>query len=316
MNANASESVKEAWEQWHELWVFPWLRHLETERRLSTYTLRNYEGALRTFYQWGREQKVDLRQPDSLDRRTVRSYLVDLQRKVKRTTLHHQVSGIRGFFNYWIRQRKLEKNPFEAVTLPKMQKSLPKFLTQPDIEKLFRGPLERLKEKEIPASQAWRDLLVLELLYGGGLRVSELCQLTYGALDWQNGVARILGKGGKERMCPLGQTALTCAKVYREKYISQAEPSDPLVVSNKGEPAYPRMIQLLLKTYLARAALPMDLTPHKLRHSFATHLLDNGAGLRTVQELLGHSRLSTPQIYTHVTMGRLREVYEKAHPRA
>ncbi|MCC5788554.1 MAG: tyrosine-type recombinase/integrase [Opitutales bacterium] len=316
MKNNPSESLREAWEHWRDVWVFPWLRHLETERRLSKYTLRNYEGAVRTLFEWGWEQKVGLDKPDELDRRSVRSYLVDLQRKVKRTTLHHQVSGIRGFFTFWIRQRKLEKNPFEAVTLPKMQKSLPKFLTQPDIEKLFRGPLERLQKKEIPAAQAWRDLLVLELLYGGGLRVSELCQLTYSALDWKNGVARIRGKGGKDRMCPLGQTALTCAKVYRETYARHTKPTDPLVVSNKGEPAYPRMIQLLLKTYLARAALPMDLTPHKLRHSFATHLLDNGAGLRTVQELLGHSRLSTTQIYTHVTMGRLREVYEKAHPRA
>ena len=156
----------------------------------------------------------------------------------------------------------------------------------------------------------------MELLYGAGLRVSELTGLDYGAIDLDGGVARVLGKGRKERLCPLGRVATALLKKFRDDHAPQAGPKSPVLVTARGERLPVRQVQLLLKRYLALAELPMDLSPHKLRHSYATHLLNAGADLRLVQELLGHAQLATTQIYTHVSVARLKEIYAKAHPRA
>jgi integrase/recombinase XerC len=163
---------------------------------------------------------------------------------------------------------------------------------------------------------AWRDRLVMELLYGGGLRVSELVGLNYKFIDFTEGVARVLGKGRKERLCPLGKVAMVVLEKFRTEHARNKGPADPVLINTKHERLGVREVQLLLKRYLALAELPLDLTPHKLRHSYATHLLNAGADLRLVQELLGHVQLATTQIYTHVTVARLQEIYAKAHPRA
>jgi integrase/recombinase XerC len=154
------------------------------------------------------------------------------------------------------------------------------------------------------------------LLYGGGLRVSELVGLSYGDIDFESGVARVLGKGRKERLCPLGRVAMAVLAKFRNEFAREKGPTSPVLLNTKGQRMEILGVQLMLKRYLTLAGLPLDLTPHKLRHSYATHLLNAGADLRLVQELLGHSQLATTQVYTHVSVARLKEIYAKAHPRA
>jgi integrase/recombinase XerC len=156
----------------------------------------------------------------------------------------------------------------------------------------------------------------MELLYGGGLRVSEVVGLNFGSVDVASGVARVVGKGRKERMCPLGRVATAVLVKVRDSYAKRVGPDDPVLTNPNGTRMTVRAVQLRLKKYLALAELPLELTPHKLRHSYATHLLNAGADLRLVQELLGHAQLTTTQVYTHVSVARLREIYAKAHPRA
>jgi integrase/recombinase XerC len=184
------------------------------------------------------------------------------------------------------------------------------------MKQLLAGPVRLLDNETIDAFTAWRDRLAMELLYGGGLRVSELVALNYGAVDLDGGVARVLGKGQKERLCPLGVVAITVLKKFKAEFAHNATPSSPVLVMPSHARMPVRQVQLMLKRYLALADLPRDLSPHKIRHSYATHLLNAGADLRLVQELLGHASLNTTQVYTHVSVARLKEVYNKAHPRA
>ncbi|MBI4627065.1 MAG: tyrosine-type recombinase/integrase, partial [Verrucomicrobia bacterium] len=199
---------------------------------------------------------------------------------------------------------------------PKLEKRLPKFLTEEQMKLLLTGPQRLLENGSIDAHTAWRDRLAMELLYGGGLRVSELVGLDYGAIDFESGVARVLGKGRKERLAPLGRVALAVAVKFRAEFARRTTPSSPVLVNADGRRMTVRAVQLMLKRHLALAGLPLDLTPHKLRHSYATHLLNAGADLRLVQELLGHAQLATTQVYTHVSVARLKEIYARAHPRA
>lgn len=311
MTGSEQETAK-----WRTAWIVPFERHLRGERRVSGYTVRNYLTALESFFKfldtgsaWGGElKKVDLRM--------ARDFVIEQQRRVSRRTVHNYVSGLRTFFKYWIRQGKLERNPLNGLALPKLPKKLPAFMTEKQVALLLSGPTRLLENETIPPFQAWRDRLVLELLYGAGFRVSELCDLTYGQVSVDEGVARIVGKGGKSRLCPLGRLAMAVLEKWRREFAPATGYDAPVIVSNKGVKWSPRAIQLLLKKYLALAELPMDLSPHKIRHSYATHLLDNGADLRLVQELLGHAKLSTTQIYTHVNIGRLKAVFDQAHPRA
>lgn len=297
-------------------WLQPFLDHLRKERRYSAYTARNYGQAFGDFFVWLRQNQLGEGGFDVLSSRDVRSFVIDAQRRFDRRTLHNHVSGLRAFYRYWMQRGRLERNPFAGVPLPKLQKSLPKFLTEAQVTALLDGPLKLLQNKAVTVHDAWRDRLVLELLYGGGLRVSELVALNYGAIDFGDGSARVLGKGRKERVCPLGATAMKVLRKFRDEFARGAGPADPVLVSVPGKRMTVREVQLLVKKYLALADLPMDLSPHKLRHSFATHLLNSGADLRTVQELLGHANLTTTQIYTHTSVARLKEIYAKAHPRA
>lgn len=297
-------------------WLQPFLDHLRKERRYSVYTARNYGQAFEDFFQWLRRNQRGEGGFDVLTARDVRDFVIEAQRRFDRRTLHNHVSGLRAFYRYWMQRGRLERNPFAGVPLPKLQKSLPKFLTEAQVAALIDGPLKLLQNKAVGVHDAWRDRLVLELLYGGGLRVSELVALNYGAIDFGDGSARVLGKGRKERICPLGATAMKVLRKFREEFARGAGPGDPVLVSAPGKRMTVRAVQLLVKKYLALADLPMDLSPHKLRHSFATHLLNSGADLRTVQELLGHANLTTTQVYTHTSVARLKEIYAKAHPRA
>jgi len=293
-------------------WLQPFLDHLAKERRYSDYTSRNYRQAFEDFHHWLRSGGRSL---TALTARDMRDFVIEGQRRFSRRTLHNHVSGLRSFFRYWIQHGKLARNPLTGVPLPKLEKTLPKFLTETQVTALLNGPQRLLENEALDAFTAWRDRLVLELLYGGGLRVSELVGLNYGAIDFGNGAARVLGKGKKERICPLGAMSMAVLRKFRGEFAKQTGPGDPVVITARHRRLPVRAVQLLVKKYLALADLPMDLSPHKLRHSYATHLLDAGADLRAVQELLGHANLATTQIYTHTSVARLKEIHAKAHPR-
>ncbi len=298
-------------------WLAPFLDFLAKERRYSAYTVRNYRQAFEDFYVWaqtGARWRAD--GFAGLTTTDMRSFVIEGQRRFSRRTLHNHVSGLRSFFRYWQRRGRLARNPFTGVPLPKLEKSLPKFLTETQVAVLLAGPQKLLERGEANKFTAWRDRLVLELLYGGGLRVSELVGLNYGAIDFGTGSARVLGKGRKERICPLGAVAMAVLRKFRDEFAANSKPTAPVLVTERHERLTVRAVQLIVKRYLALADLPMDLSPHKLRHSYATHLLNSGADLRAVQELLGHANLATTQIYTHTSVARLKEIYAKAHPRA
>jgi integrase/recombinase XerC len=297
-------------------WWAPFADYLALERRYSAYTLRNYRGAFDQFAAWLVRGGYWRGTFDGLTPRVMRDFVIEAQRRVGRRTLHNHASGLRAFYKFWQRRGRVVKNPVVGLMLPKLEKRLPMFLTEAQMKLLLLGPQRLLENGTESAFVAWRDRLVMELLYGGGLRVSEVVALNYGAVDPDNGVARVLGKGRKERLCPLGRVATGVLAKWRAEFARDTGGSAPVLVDTRHERLGVRAVQLLLKRYLALAGLPLDLTPHKLRHSYATHLLNAGADLRLVQELLGHASLNTTQIYTHVSVARLREVYDKAHPRA
>jgi len=302
--------------RWQSDWVSPFLKHLEQERRLSVYTVRNYNTAITRFLKRLENEHGWNGRLDSIETREARDFVIEEQRRVSRMTLRNYVSGLNTFFRFWLKRGAIERNPIEGIVLPKLPKKLPVFLTEQQVLRLLEGPMRLLQNETIKPFVAWRDRLVLELLYGAGFRVSELVNLKYGDVGLDEGVARIVGKGGKSRNCPLGKVAVAVLEKWRSEFAAKTGFSDPVVVSNQGNKWSARQIQLLLKKYLNLSELQMDITPHKIRHSYATHLLDNGDDLRLVQELLGHSKLSTTQIYTHVNLGRLKAVYDRSHPRA
>ncbi len=296
------------------------LDHLQHERALSPYTRRNYGHGIREFFRWMERISPWDGDLNSISTRIARRYVIETQKELSRRTLHNRISALRTFYKWAIRCEEAESNPFTGVVLPKLKKTLPKFLTEAQMKRLLDAPLSGIANQEGTPEpkalfEAWRDRLILELLYGAGLRISELCSLTYGQVDRKNGIARIKGKGGKERLCPIGPIGMEVLQQYTHTFTRKDGYGDPVVVSWNHQPVSARKVQLMLKRYLALAGLPADITPHKLRHSYATHLLDNGAELRAVQALLGHASLSTTQVYTHVSIKRLKTTHAQAHPR-
>lgn len=315
----SDEEKAEADERLNREWWAPFAAYLALERRYSAYTLRNYRQAFEDFIAWRRQglgEGSEGRELAGLTPRVMRDFVIEAQGRMGRRTLHNHASGLRAFFKYWQRQGKVTKNPLIGLALPKLEKRLPQFLTEGQMRLLLGGPQRLIENGTESPFVAWRDRLAMELLYGAGLRVSELTGLNYGHLEADGTVARVLGKGKKERLCPLGKVAAAALVKWKTEYARETGPEAPVLVDAKHGRMTDRAVQLMLKRYLTLAGLPLDLTPHKLRHSYATHLLNAGADLRLVQELLGHASLNTTQIYTHVTVARLREVYDKAHPRA
>jgi integrase/recombinase XerC len=297
-------------------WLEPFLEHLAKERRYSRYTVRNYRQAFEDFWRWLARSGLAGRGWDGLESRDLRDFVIEGQRRFSRRTLHNHMSGLRAFWKFWMRRGRIRHSPLAGLPLPKLARPLPKFLTEKQMVGLLAGPQRLLENGSLDPFTAWRDRLVMELLYGGGLRVSELSGLNYGQVDFERGFARVLGKGNKERLCPLGRVAMAVLVKWRNEFARASSADAPVVVDARHRRLRVRQIQRLLKRYLALADLPADITPHKLRHSYATHLLNAGADLRLVQELLGHVNLATTQIYTHVSVARLKKVYEQAHPRA
>jgi integrase/recombinase XerC len=297
-------------------WWAPFGDHLERERRCSAYTVRNYRAAFEDLYRWLAAAGLWVKGIGALGPREVRDFVIEAQRRYGRRTLHNHVSGLRSLCRFWMREGRLERNPFSGAPLPKLEKRLPQFLTEEQARTLLASPERLLKSGGCDAFTAWRDRLAMELLYGAGLRVSELVGLNHGDIEPEAGVARVTGKGRKQRVCPLGRTACAVLARFRRDYAPAAGLRDPVLCNPGGGRMTVRSVQLMLKRHLALAGLPLDLTPHKLRHSFATHLLNAGADLRIVQELLGHAQLVTTQAYTHVSIARLKDVHKRAHPRA
>jgi integrase/recombinase XerC len=292
------------------------LSHIKMERRLSAYTVRNYGQAIRDFSSWMKQYTRWDGEWEHLSPTQLKRFLIERQGTHSRRTIHNHFSALKTYSRYLQTRKLIKKNPFTGIPLPKLNKPLPKFLTEKQMSLLLAGPMNLLENESLKPWLAWRDRLVLELLYGAGLRVSELANLNYGAIDFKRGVARILGKGNKERLCPLGKIAMLVLQKFRQEYAPSQSYDEPVVLGNKKTRIRVRQIQLMVKKYLALAGLPLDLTPHKIRHSFATHLLNHGADLRLVQDLLGHASLSTTQVYTHVSLDRLKDAHNKAHPRA
>lgn len=313
MSANSNESPALPIEA--QQWQVRFAEYLKGERRLSPYTVRNYTYALECFFAWLEARgswKGGLAQIAKVQ---ARAFVLEHGRGLARRTLHNHVAGLRAFFRYLQERGEVAVNPFTTVALPKLDKPLPRFLTEAQMRALLDAPMMLMKEERLDPFEAWRDRLAMEMLYGGGLRISELVGLRHDQVDGSRGVARVTGKGRKTRLCPLGRVAMECLRHFKTLSPATA-PSDTVLCNAQGTPLSARSVQLALKRYLSAAGLPADLTPHKLRHSYATHLLANGADLRLVQELLGHASLSTTQIYTHVDLKRLKQAYTQAHPRA
>jgi len=303
-------------------WVARFLAHLATARGASEYTVRNYRQALLEFTGWSR-QRAGAPDWTSLRRDDFRDFVRFLGRnQLSRAAIQLRFSALRSFYKFLIQNGGASSSPVKNISLPKLEKRLPMFLTVGQMKALLEAPareMERAAEHEdFHPAMYFRDAALLEMIYSCGLRVSEACGLRAGDLDLTQGMARVRGKGKKERMVPIGRPAMDAVRDYWRHCAQAPEPGTPvfLAYANKPSPLTPRTVQLRLKKYLAAAGLDPRITPHKLRHSFATHILDAGADLRSVQELLGHAHLVTTQVYTHLTTERLKRTYDKAHPRA
>jgi integrase/recombinase XerC len=287
-------------------------RHLVVERNVSEHTRRAYLRDLEGFRIFldenlpGRDTGEELL--GRVDHLMLRRYLAQLHRKNRKTTIGRKLAAIRTFFRFLVREGVVKANPGEMVSTPRQEKYLPRTLSVDEAFALMEsgggsGLLAR------------RDRAIVEMLYSCGLRVSELTALDVGSISFEEGLVRVLGKGRKERIVPVGRQAREALRLYLEARSAHAD-EEPLFLNHRGGRLTPRSIQRHLKKYLLMAGILKEATPHSLRHSFATHLLDGGADLRAIQELLGHASLSTTQKYTQVSVEQLTAVYDKAHPRS
>ena len=323
----------------HDRWIRKFLAHLATDRGASAYTQRNYRDALNEFARWQREERGPSAFADKsasarpgpawekLQRDDFRSYLRFLGRhNLGRAATQLRFSALRTFYKFLIRHGAVGASPVKNLALPKPARRLPKYLTRQQILDLLAAPATLLETQSqrtgpgrpVSAAVCLRDVAVLETIYSCGLRVSELCGLRAEDVDGSEQLVRVRGKGKKERLVPIGEPALRAIQNYWRTLRQPPTGASPVFFTHtkKAAPLQPVQLSRRLKQYLVIAGLDPGLTPHKLRHSYATHLLDAGADLRSVQELLGHAHLITTQIYTHVTTERLKKAYDAAHPRA
>ena len=309
-----------------DLWMQKFLAHLATDRGASVYTQRNYRQAVEEFWLWHKNERQQPPVWANLQRDDFRSYLRFLGRQnLGRAAIALRFSALRTFFRFLIRHGEVMSSPIKNLSLPKLPKRLPQFLTIQQMKDLLEAPLKQLAApkrigagRPIAASTCYRDVAILETIYSCGLRVSELSGLRVEDINWSEQLVRVRGKGKKERQVPIGQPALKAIQAYWATLRQPPGATAPVFQSEKINPTQVSrtMLARRLKQHLATVGLDPKLTPHKLRHSYATHLLDAGADLRSVQELLGHAHLITTQIYTHVSTERLKKVYDGAHPRA
>ena len=288
--------------------VEEFLRYLANERNASPRTLKAYRQALTAF---GAESKTSWKKCTADD---FRDYLFALMKRGQaRSYVRLQFSALRTFYQFLAARKRLRGNPIQEVQLPKIEKKLPLVLTRQQVEELLTAPMRETKKRSAPVWMPLRDTAIMELFYSSGLRLSELAALDVADVDPYTESVRVFGKGRKERVCPVGLPALEAISRYRAAANVHA---GPLFINKARTRMSVRSVWLVLKRYVRYTSIPILISPHKLRHSFATHMLDRGADLRSVQALLGHASLSTTQIYTHVTVERLKKAYADAHPRA
>ncbi len=289
--------------------VEAFFKFMEFEKNSSPRTLVNYRHALARF-------KAQPTVPAWLecDANHLRAYLFTCMKdELARGTIRLHFAALRTFYKFLVERHGLALNPFKEVLLPKAESKLPLVLTVKQVDELLSAPFKVEREKQAPPWTAARDVAIMELFYSSGLRLAELVALDVASIDQYSENVRVFGKGRKERIVPVGAPALKAIQRYRQEANVQ---SGPLFINKMRRRLSARNVWLMMKKYLRHTSILIPLSPHTLRHSFATHLLDNGADLRSVQSLLGHASLSTTQIYTHVTVERLKKVYDEAHPRA
>jgi integrase/recombinase XerC len=297
------------------------LEHLRVERNASVHTLRSYASDLEQFrsFLWSAgfhrdEKKGDVR-AEKIDHLAIRAYLSRLYREHKKSSLARKLAAQRSFFRYLVDEGLMKRSPAEIVATPKQEKNLPSFLSVDEVFALVEKP-----DRATPWGA--RDRAILETLYSCGIRVGELVGLSDGDVDFQLGIVRVYGKGRKERIVPIGEKAIEALRAYfprRDEVLARRKKSGPrtaLFINPRGTRLTARSVGRILQKHVLQSGLLRKVSPHALRHTFATHLLDAGADLRAIQEMLGHVSLSTTQRYTHVSMDKLMEVYDKAHPRA
>lgn len=294
-------------------WIERYQTFLKYEKRYSGHTLVNYELDLQEWVEFCEKQGItDLFQ---ISYQEVRSYLNQChQKQLSRGTVSRKLSALRSFYHYLLKENRIDSNPFLLLKSPKNNQTLPKFLYEEEIECLFNG-IDR------QSILGCRNYALLELLYATGIRVSECCQMSQSQINKELGVILIHGKGGKDRYVPLGEFALEALDDYLEKSRPQLLKkskleTDILFLNHLGTPLTERGVRDILNRMTKQASMHLKLAPHMIRHTFATHLLNHGADLRSVQELLGHEHLSSTQIYTHVSKEHLKQAYHLAHPRA
>lgn len=278
------------------------LRYLEAERHYSAHTILNYHIDIDDFAQF-----MGDKHPDQIVYPDLRRYLALLKTKsLKPRSVARKLSSLRSFFKYLQREGIIPQNPAHLVVTPKLDKALPKFLSEEEALTIIESP------QQDKISQL-RDKAIFEVLYSSGIRVSELVGLNVNDIDPLGNIIRVMGKGKKERLVPIGDMALQAVDAYLKK---RSQSSSIVFLNKNGTRLSDRGVRDIIHKYILKEAFNRRVTPHMFRHSFATHLLNNGADLRSVQELLGHVNLSTTQIYTHLTTEKLKAVYDKAHPRA
>lgn len=288
-----------------------YIKHLAVEKDASPYTLRNYSHEVGQFLHFLEAQGID--SWEGVDRQVLRRYLLWLrQQGYVEASMARKLSELRSFCRYLMQEGHLTSNPVDVVSSPKVPKRLPRYLKMEEVEALLNAP-----DVSTPLGQ--RDRAILELLYAAGVRLSELVSLNLGQLNLEAGQLRVWGKGGKERVVLLGDPAVRALKIYISRgraQLASEKSKNALFLNRFGGRLSRRSIGLIIDKYSKLAGLWKKITPHLLRHTFATHMFEGGADLRVVQELLGHAQPTTTEIYTHVTPSRLREVYMKSHPRA
>lgn len=283
--------------------------YLKLQRNYSEYTCINYKKDIEEYISFLKDENIKF---DELDYSKCVKYLNYLNSKNNsKSSISRKLSSLRTFYRYLVQNKKVNFNPFLLVSSPKKEKKIPKFISYNNIDEIFNIP--NLETKE-----GIRERLILEILYGCGIRVSELVNIKIKNIDFSNKTILIFGKGSKERIVSFGEYAEDIIKLYineaRSKFLSGVE-SEYLIVGNKEDKLTTRRIEQIIDDVVKRTSIKLNITPHMFRHTFATHLLDNGCDLLAVQELLGHASLSSTEIYTHVSNEHLRDVYVKCHPR-
>lgn len=288
-----------------EKYLEKFIRYLAIEKNYSSHTILNYRLDLEDFYKF--LGGLELEKVDYL---LLRKYLAVLKEKnLSARSIGRRLSALRSFFKFLTREGYLKTNPILILSSPKLEKHLPDFLTEEEVAKLIESAFGRSEKDE----RGLRDRAVLETFYSTGMRISEVAGLSTQDIDFISGTLKVFGKGKKERIVPIGEAAIASIRRYLEKRKKQNE---ALFLNKNGTRISTRGMRDIFEKYVHLAGIRHGISPHTLRHSFATHLLNRGADLRTVQELLGHANLSTTQIYTHLTTERLKSIYDKAHPHA